>query len=199
MQQALKMYQADNNVDFDEIETNLTGEKFMQTYILPYVQIIGECKGTAKCYRKPPLAIDRKTKLVIGNKFYILKDGAFLGINLNSTSGKVFYIDINGAKEPNYAGRDIFFFYYVNKKTILDDKVHPECDSGVSSLKSGLYPGAYSACYLPFTRFSRAQLLGSSIDRSCSRNALKLAVVGGDACAALIMLDGWKIEKDYPW
>ena len=21
----------------------------------------------------------------------------------------------------------------------------------------------------------------------------------GDACAAVIMLDGWKINKDYPW
>lgn len=194
--QALKMYQADNNIDFDEFDTQLPADEFMQTYVLPYIQAIGECQGTSECYHKTPLAIDRKTKLVIDDKFYILKDGSFLGISRSSPSGKVFYIDINGAKGPNFAGRDIFFFYYVNKKTILYMDSNG-CNVDLSKLESGLYPGGYSACYIPFTNYPRTILLGNS-DRTCSKNANNINE-SGDACAALIMLDGWKIEKDYPW
>ena len=196
LQQALKMYQADNGIDFDQIDTTLPADKFMQTYVLPYIQTIGECQGTSECYHKTPLAIDRKTKHVINDKFYILKDGSFLGIIRNSPSGKVFYIDINGAKGPNFAGRDIFFFYFVNKKTILYMDSNG-CNPNLAKLESGLYPGGYSMCYIPFTKYPRAILLGN-IDRACSKNANNINN-SGDACAALIMLDGWKIEKDYPW
>lgn len=196
LQQALKMYQADNGIDFDQIDTTLPAETFMQKYILPYVETIEECERSTKCYKDYPLAIDRKTKLMINGKFYILKDGSFLGISRSSPSGKVFYIDINGAKGPNFAGRDIFFFYYVNKKTILYMDSNG-CNDNLSKLESGLYPGGYSSCYIPFTNYPRTILLGNS-DRTCSKNANNINE-SGDACAALIMLDGWKIEKDYPW
>ena len=39
--------------------------------------------------------------------------------------------------------------------------------------------------------------LGTDVHRSCNRNANYLSA--GDACAAVIMMDGWKISKDYPW
>lgn len=199
LQQALKMYQADDGVDFDEIETTPPADEFMQKYILPYIQTIGECQGTTKCYKNAPLAIDRKTKLVIDSKFYILKDGAFLGINRDLPPGKVFYIDINGAKEPNLSGRDIFYFFYVNKNTTQNDPKNPGCIHNISKLESGLYPGAFSDCYLPFTKYKRQELLGNKVHRACSRNANFLDNSTGDACATLIMLDGWSISKDYPW
>ena len=35
------------------------------------------------------------------------------------------------------------------------------------------------------------------VDRACSED--RGATPTGDGCAALIMLDGWQIAKDYPW
>ena len=198
LQQALKMYQADNNVDFDEFDTTLSADEFMQTYILPYVQTIGECENSTKCYKKFPFGHNKITPLVISNKFYILKDGSFLGISQDAPVGKVFFIDINGEQKPNITGRDIFFFFFVNKSTILKTD-YISCNGTVQSLNSGLYLGSYAQCYMPFAKMSRDQILGKvgKVDRACSED--RGATPTGDGCAALIMLDGWQIAKDYPW
>ena len=198
LQQALKMYQADNNVDFDEFDTTLSADEFMQTYILPYVQTIGECENSTKCYKKFPFGHNKITPLVINNKFYILKDGSFLGISQDAPVGKVFFIDINGEQKPNITGRDIFFFFFVNKSTILKTD-YISCNGTVQSLNSGLYLGSYAQCYMPFAKMSRDQILGKvgKVDRACSED--RGATPTGDGCAALIMLDGWQIAKDYPW
>ena len=198
LQQALKMYQADNNVDFDEFDTTLSADEFMHTYILPYVQTIGECENSTKCYKKFPFGHNKITPLVINNKFYILKDGSFLGISQDAPVGKVFFIDINGEQKPNITGRDIFFFFFVNKSTILKTD-YISCNGTVQSLNSGLYLGSYAQCYMPFAKMSRDQILGKvgKVDRACSED--RGATPTGDGCAALIMLDGWQIAKDYPW
>lgn len=198
LQQALKMYQADNNVDFDEFDTTLSADEFMHTYILPYVQTIGKCENSTKCYKKFPFGHNKITPLVINNKFYILKDGSFLGISQDAPVGKVFFIDINGEQKPNITGRDIFFFFFVNKSTILKTD-YISCNGTVQSLNSGLYLGSYAQCYMPFAKMSRDQILGKvgKVDRACSED--RGATPTGDGCAALIMLDGWQIAKDYPW
>ena len=201
LQQALKMYQADNGVDFDQIDTTLPAETFMQKYILPYVEIIEECERSTKCYKDYPIGIDRKAKLIIYNKLYILKDGAILGISWDAATGKVFFLDINGIKGPNYSGRDIFYFFLVNKSTMKNTDIaskYEVCTDVIKNLNSGLYPGGYSDCFLPFTQFSRTNLLSGNKSRTCSRDT-RLVGEAGDGCAVLIMLDGWKIEKDYPW
>ena len=198
LQQALKMYQADNNVDFDKFDTTLSADEFMHTYILPYVQTIGKCENSTKCYKKFPFGHNKITPLVINNKFYILKDGSFLGISQDAPVGKVFFIDINGEQKPNITGRDIFFFFFVNKSTILKTD-YISCNGTVQSLNSGLYLGSYAQCYMPFAKMSRDQILGKvgKVDRACSED--RGATPTGDGCAALIMLDGWQIAKDYPW
>ena len=69
----------------------------------------------------------------------------------------------------------------------------------MKTLQSGLYPGGMSACHKPFTSYSREELLGTTIDRGCNKKAKKIEDgTGGDACAALIMQDGWEMKKDYP-
>ena len=197
--QTFKMYQAYNNVDFDEIDTSLPDETFMQTYILPYMETIGVCENSTKCYKKYPLGLNRKSPIVIYNKLYIKKNGAFIGISQNPPTGKVFFVDINGSKGPNYAGRDIFYFFLVNKKTIDYNYNYISCGNNVKKLNSGLYAGGYSQCYILFTTLTRDKILGKDghIDRACSKQ--NGAAAAGDGCAALIMVDGWKIEKDYPW
>ena len=65
---------------------------------------------------------------------FVLADGAAIGLHglIDYSAGNVnypygyMYVDINGAKGPNIAGRDFFLFYYFNDGT-LDDVVTPEC------------------------------------------------------------------------
>ena len=69
----------------------------------------------------------------------------------------------------------------------------------MKTLQSGIYPGGYASCFRPFTTYSREELLGTSIHRSCNKNTVVSEDGGGgDACAALIMQDGWEMKKDYP-
>lgn len=52
---------------------------------------------------------------------------------------------------------------------------------------------------MPHSFSTREELLGTEVHRACNRNAPAIDWAGGDACAAVIMMDGWKISKDYPW
>lgn len=194
--QATKMYQAENNITYEEFDTSLSADEFMRTYILPYVKIIKTCNNKQECYGENKLfAIDRKHQIQVGSKIYVLSDGSFLWI-VKHAGGIVFYFDLNGAKKPNYSGRDIFNFFLINNTTMGEWK---GCETELGWLKSGLYPGAFSACFRPFTIYKREELLGTSVHRSCNKNAPQVNGDVGDACAALIMLDGWEIKKDYPW
>lgn len=110
--------------------------------------------------------------------------------------GMLFYFDINGAKGPNWSGRDIFYYFLINKSKISN---FPGCSSTIRTLQSGLYPGAYADCFKPYTKYDRDILLGTSLDRACNHDAPHVTDNAGDACAALIMQDGWKISDDYPY
>ncbi len=194
--QAAQMYQAQNGITYEEFDTSLDGKSFMAKYFAPYLHVIKECNGFLDCYEDYPLAIDRNKQYKFINYIVVLADGSYLGV-LAIPSGVLFFFDINGAKGPNYSGRDIFSFYLINKSTIVGNE---GCASTIETLESGLYPGGYSGCYVPFTKYPREELLGTSVHRACNRNAAMLTSGSPyDACAAVIMQDGWKIAKDYPW
>lgn len=196
LNQAAEMYQAEHEITYEEFDTSLDGKSFLYKYFKPYLNIIHECNNFLECYDNYPLAIDRKTSYTRINYIAVLSDGSYLGV-FSIPSGALFFFDINGAKGPNYSGRDIFSFYLINKSTIGENE---GCASVLERLESGLYPGGYSGCYVPFTEYSREELLGTSVHRACNRNAGGVEVSSPyDACAAVIMLDGWKIAKDYPW
>ncbi len=197
LSQAASMYQADNGITINEFDTSLPAKEFMNKYITPYMRIIAECDSISDCYTTFPLAIDRSTKITDIDYLSILSDGSYLGVLQSPLSGKVFLFDINGNKGPNYSGRDIFYFYLVNASTMGYNEA---CAPMMKNLESGLYPGGYGNCYEPSTKYSRDELLGTSFHRGCNRNAkLISAREPFDACAAVIMMDGWKIENDYPW
>ena len=197
--QAAKMYANDYDTDIDGFDTQLSGKEFIETYFAPYVKIMQRCTSLTDCYGdKTPLAIDRSTKLDI-DYLVTLINGSYLGVSATRPSGIIFYVDLNGSSKPNFAGRDIFYFYLVNTSTYTTStSVCNNISDLMKNLKSGIYPGGYAACYVPHASYTRSELLGTSIDRSCNRNATK-AGLSGDACAAVIMMDGWKISKDYPW
>lgn len=189
--------------EWGTFDTQLSSEKFITTYFAPHLKISGACRSQTECYGNSyPLGIDRKTKIKIPSYIAILPNGAYFG-TYSVPGGSIFYIDINGKAQPNYSGRDIFYFYLVNTSKIVTDG--DGCRSALERLKSfdsGLFPGGYASCYIPHASLSRNDIINPyTTHRACSHNAREInnGGTGGDACAALIMRDNWKISSDYPW
>ena len=200
--QAAKMYTNDTETEFGSFDTQLSEKEFLDKYFSPYVKVVLRCDRTTDCYKgKTPLAIDRRTAMSTDAIPYMigLLNGSFVGL-VKRAGGAIFYVDINGAAGPNVSGRDIFNFYLVNVDTLGEDH---GCQGALDTLKgnakSGLYPGGLQNCYMPHAFSTREELLGTEVHRACNRNAPAIDWAGGDACAAVIMMDGWKISKDYPW
>ena len=84
-------------------------------------------------------------------------------------------VDINGAKRPNIAGKDVFMFDIGG--AYCQTKVLPgHCGGSQSCNSSG------------FCKYTRRC---SNTGEQC-RN-------GGGGCATKIVEDGWQIKDDYPW
>ncbi len=197
--QAAKLYTNETETEFGSFDTQLSEKEFLEKYFSQYLKIVTRCEPATKCYKneKTPLGIDRKSKITLPNYMVGLLNGSYVGVR-TSYGGAVFYVDLNGASKPNIEGRDIFNFYLVNPDTISTDNACKASLVALKNFKAGLYPGGYASCYLPHAAITRKQLLGASVHRSCNRQTTNIGV-GGNACAAVIMMDGWKISKDYPW
>ena len=201
--QAAKMYTNDTETEFGSFDTQLTPKEFFEKYFSSYLKVVQTCEPASECYKnETPVAVDRKTQIYLPPYMVALLNGTFVGY-FSHVGGAVFYVDINGKSKPNRSGRDIFYFYLFNPDTIGK---FPGCSAQLNSMKqnfkSGLYPGGFASCFLPFASYKRNQLLNSNsgVHRTCSLNIKTIdGGSAGDACAAVIMLDGWKINKDYPW
>lgn len=200
MIQATKLYESETGEDVALYDTQLSPKDFLNQYFVPYMKVIQTCESVEQCYQNEvPVAIDRKTPLIV-RYMLVLANGTYVGV-LSSAGGITFYIDINGAGKPNRSGRDIFNFFLFNAGTIGK---RPGCEgvlnNMVANVKSGLYPGSFGSCYYPLALYKREQLLNlnSGLHRICNKKTGP-DLFAGDACAAVIMKDGWKISKDYPW
>ena len=95
-----------------------------------------------------------------------------------------------------------FYFFLVNPSTTLDKHTDGGCQAELASIQKwnsgALFPGGLAACYIPHGTLSRKELLDPNTHRSCNPNTAANEG-GGNACAALIMKDNWKISPDYPW
>ncbi len=194
--QAAESYQGKNEVSFTNFNTSLSAKEFMQTYFNNEFKVIKECENTRECWgtRNLPKTLDNKKHISIEYGI-ILADGSIIAVN-KAISGIVFFLDINGKKGLNRSGRDIFNFYLVNSDT---KGTLEGCQAYLDSLKSGIYPRGYSGCFVPFTKYSREELLSSSIHRGCNKTGNTTSEKEGDACTTVIVMDGWEIKKDYPW
>ncbi len=109
------------------------------------------------------------------NRYVIINDGMILifsGGHVNSNNAYM-GVDVNGLKRPNRLGKDVFYFVLSNKYGL-----QPYGGPGTPEWSAG--------------RFNRDYLKNNG-GNSCNKNSY------GNYCTALIMYDGWKIEKDYPW
>lgn len=167
---------------------SLNNNEFFNEYLYPFVQLstqtIQEAKDGGITYKQLSGQVENSL-LIMRNQGRIveLMSGCqiFTYPLAYSTDGttrrKCYAVDINGYRNPNKFGRDLFMF-------CLDG------DKGTfvpHSWNDNEKPGQ--------VKRTREQLKKgpSSFNYNCSKKAR------GMWCAALIMADGWEIRDDYPW
>ena len=116
-----------------------------------------------------------------------LSSGAIVILRYAVGESSVIYVDVDGSKGYNRVGRDIFMFYLFNRSIALGEAT---CHAS-SAPASGLYPGGVGSNCLPWSYVW--PLKEDLLRQSCNKEK------DGSACAAVIVMDGWEIKKDYPW
>ncbi|MGN0030794.1 MAG: prepilin-type N-terminal cleavage/methylation domain-containing protein [Candidatus Gastranaerophilaceae bacterium] len=193
--QAVKLSEEENGdaESWDwELKENKNIDEFFEKYILNYLGSYSKTKKNITWKRLGTSGSDQFSHN--GTPKWMLKNGMIIGTTdrafpyYSSTNGQnrlklslPITIDLNGYSGPNRYGRDVFMFSIFPRTVKLNTKV---------------FPGAYEQCgsgglhYL----YTRTQLTKGGC-ATCRTDKMST----GQACANLIIMDGWKIEKDYPW
>ncbi len=179
--------------DFSGFETALdTGKYFGENYLFPYMKTIKICiPSSNECWADDVMALSNITEkeLVNTQKNHISfttasRYSVYYWVGKSGHS-MAYYVDINGLKAPNKLGRDVFYFHtYWGNLNNSDNKL-------------GVYPYGLQSKSVNYSRSAMLDGIGFlDGERACKKGN---DYHNGGACAAVIMLDGWKIEKDYPW
>lgn len=172
----------ETNGDIETWNTSLSNIDFAKLYILPYIKTTNTITkysnngfpwlytlSTQSNRHNPYLFWTWNLKT---DPIYVISNGTW--IVYKYLNGEMYItVDINGEKGPNVMGIDGFTFD-------LDTKTNRLIPAGIGLTKE--------------------QILGinSNDGRTCKRDD-QWAYYKGGYCAALIMMDGWKISEDYPW
>ena len=115
-------------------------EQFVSIYIVPYFSKLRDVEYTnfKDLGYEQILGIDGNPNTIIFNKFseyLILTDGTIIGITIDNSGNQgteenpiyistdlAFYVDINGKKNPNTVGKDIFLFTLVTDPEITSNR-----------------------------------------------------------------------------
>lgn len=157
---------------------------FFNQYLKPYLQVVetyevGEfptditylCAKGNSCNSYGDLVNNPKFVLADGTMIIATDYIAEAGTNRPAMN---VIVDLNGFRLPNKYGRDVFAF------TMQHDKKFVPAGIGITNAVEGEH--GYDRDYIR-----------DGNGRGCSKDR------DGFWCAALIMMDGWQIEKDYPW
>ncbi len=156
---------------------------FANTYLIPYLQVAKVCGfSTSEDCKFKYIGLNNEDKNTSNYYKFFLKDGTFIAVaavygepETPNTSYANVFIDINGQREPNRWGKDIFYFmYYIGSRWGQSQgKFGPAGDGDGLTTRGGL--------------------MSTGHIYNCNKQ------MRGYYCAALIMKDGWKISDDYPW
>lgn len=153
---------------------------FAQKYLYPYLNISKDCgtETTGDCEFKVSLLNSDTYNAYNTNyvRFY-LNDGTRVALRLFNQGGGIWsniYIDVNGNKNPNKYGKDIFM-YSINFVSPTSSNIGKLLPTGGS--------------------LTREEIISDS-QYGCSKNT---GTNAGTYCSALIMVDGWHMANDYPW
>ena len=108
----------------------------------------------------------------------VLANGAFVFVWVGKNFSPTIMVDINGLKNPNRMGIDLFHFI------IKDNSVFPWGIVGTVNNDPNDTFGLMN---------DRAKLIDPQYRFACNNRRY------GRWCTALIMMDGWEINEDYPW
>lgn len=181
--QLLKMSELDNG-SMEYWDYTLSGQDFYDLYIKPYIKNVraipnSEFKKYMVYKNLNGTKCTGEVWCTQGDSYYsYLSNGVVLGVmsHPGQTVYKAVTIDVNGQKNPNQLGKDVFVF-------------------SISKTEKSLVPYGFSDAGRGggwFNDYDRNKIK-TGHDYSCN-NANK-----GIWCAALIMTDGWEILDDYPW
>ncbi len=181
IQQAIKRSEIDNE-PLQSWDFSLSGQNFFERYLknyfanateIPSIDVI----GTKRKFLNGMDCTDAICRDESITFHFLINDGSMLSIKReakNDGGALRVGIDVNGFAEPNMVGKDIFLFYYTAQYGL-----RPMGDLGTPMLCNNC---------------TRAMLMNSTRSNfNCNKERQ------GELCAYLIMLDGWKIRKDYPW
>ena len=164
-------------------------QQWVETYILPYTKATGAqlCSNFKPCQNLNLFRTLHNTKVSHMNGNYVIsKLGTPVGYaftRYGGTYGKETRVRvyINNPKKP-MIGKDVFTFVFSTGDDSLTFKPY-----GMGKIGGGMSNG------------DRNTLLGTKLG-ACNQKASGSGYWRpGDACAAVIMMDGWQISKDYPW
>lgn len=160
LNQAIKLSENENG-ELETWDKSLKHEDFIKKYLSPYMKIMVLCNPVSKCGyktgnvwkqlngsfgsygnpnhrgRTPVIAIDG-----IVYTFGFINDGGIPEVD----NDKIIILDINGSRNPNQFGKDVFFLYRPEEKSVVPygaGKTHSEIKKNCSKTGSGLYCAAW--------------------------------------------------------
>jgi prepilin-type N-terminal cleavage/methylation domain-containing protein len=185
--QAVKLSEADNGA-VSGWDKDMTKLEFFNTYLAPYLKVANYDIFGSRSYKRADGIVEGNfTLFKYSAKTVTLLDGTmlFLGMDndISSSTSMTIGVDLNGIKNPNVIGKDFFVFVIP-----FDNDTYPK-----------VVPyGAYGTSDAPFGEMKRENINKDTGYYSCACSK-KGYYHRGQFCAALIMVDGWKISSDYPW
>ncbi len=152
---------------------------FFEQYIGYNFKYTKNCKYETGCWNKDgAFQINGTIYDDNPNKSYwvkiLINDGTMLAMQKQDNSHVHINIDLNGYNKPNMYGKDIFIMTLSCEK--MEDNYHQFNRPGIFFFGHGL---------------TRDELITNSL--GCTKDK------AGLTCGEMLLIDGWKIKKDYPW
>ena len=175
-----------------ELGNNLnwqTSKAFAEKYVIPYLKVAKVCENNNTSDCNYPISklngqsFNNYESFAPSYRFYLV-DGTFVCVAGNrfyaNSHDKLVQIifDINGPKNPNIVGKDVFFLEYFIKPN-------------VNNITARGHEGKMLPANLDYQ--SRNTILGTGNIDFCNKTK------EGKGCLAVILIDGWEIKDDYPW
>jgi len=175
---AIKMSEAHNGEmkewAYPETQSIEITRNFVEEYIKPYFNGLKEC---SEGYDNADS--DCGARVGMSGVNYILPNGTGLSMSIEQVGKFYVIVDTNGKGGPNTLGHDVFFFDTDNTdKNLLP---HGWKDN---LTKEDIYTG-----YDTGVGFITCKKTKGDNENELHRHG----------CTALLMLNNWEIDKDYPW
>lgn len=190
-----------HNEDMGDFKTDMPVNLFAEKYFTPYLNINTYCKGAQDaCWNT------KQYSDLSGNSYYdkvlysvVLTDGSVIGFNKDKNNLVSLIVDTNGKVKPNRLGNDVFIFslYNPNDPPEICDK--SEYEKTVTY--AGIHPGGVDKCGIPHDTYSYNELISDNFADGCNINspASQKGFGAGAACLAVLKINAWTVDKNYPW